>query len=459
MRKKFDYDLIVIGSGPAGAAAALSAAGAGLKVALVESGKWGGSCLNDSDVPRQSLLQFSHLFSEARRGARFGLSSASLRYNYPTAKNWQALALRRAGANSKKSFEAAKIACFPGYASFLSPYEIAVGDKILAAQKFILATGARPTNGDVAGVEAATCLTPADAYRLPRPPKSVFIVGAGSTGCELANFFAELGSSVILGELSGRLLPREDEEVGQLLTTYFENALHIKVLTQSRVVSVQKLSDDSHLQKVTFLRGGQEKSVKTDLIVLATGSRPNVENLSLENAGVAYTKEGITADEMLRTSMKHILAAGDCLGGESSTERAAYEGSLAAANFVNKSKNLRNYEGFIRLTETYPSVASTGLTEDDCVKKGIKCQKSVLPLSSVAAANLSDFRFGFVKLLADPKEKLLGATVVCPSAELVIQEIATAVRHKFTITQLASTPHISSSWTELVHLAAKKMIK
>ena len=457
MGKKFDYELIVLGSGPAGSAAALFAAKSGAKVALVENDKWGGSALNRTDIPARALFQSSHLYHEAIRGSRFGLSSSALRYNYPTIQNWKLLASRRAGAGSKKLFEDAKIACLPGFASFLSPYEIALKDRIVSAPKFIIATGAKLNYGDISGVESATCLTPAEALALSRPPKSVFIVGAGSTGVELANYFAELGSQVVIGELAGRLLPREDEEVGQLFAQYFENSLHIKVLTQSRIVAVGKGTKPGS-QKIIFRRGGQEKSVEVATIVLATGNKPTT-NLSLENSGVAYSDQGIKVDDFLKTSMKHIYAAGDCIGGESSLERAAYEGALAASNAVGKTKNLRNYEGFIRLTDTFPSVATTGLTEDDCVKKSITCKKAVLPLSAVSASNTTDFRYGFVKLLADPKDKLLGATVVCPSAELVIQEVATAVRHKFTITQLASTPHISSSWSELIHLAARKLAK
>ena len=457
MGKKFDYDLIVLGSGPADSSAALFAAKSGAKVALVEAGKWGGSALNGSDVPASALFEFSHLYHEAKRGSRFGLSSSTLRYNYPTAQNWKLLVSRRAGAGSKKQFEDAKIACFSGFATFLSPFEIAVKDQILSAPKFIIATGGKLNSGDISGVESATCFTPAEALSLNRPPKSVFIVGAGATGTELANYFAELGTQVVIGELAGRLLPKEDEEVGQLLAQYFENSLHIKVLTQSRVVAVQKGTKPG-LQKVIFRRGGQEKSVEVSAIVLATGSKP-ITNISLENAGVNFSDHGIKTDDFLKTSAKHIYAAGDCLGGESSAERAAYEGALAASNAIGRTKNLKNYEGFIRVTNTFPSVATTGLTEDDCVRKNIKCKKAVLPLASVSASNISDFRYGFVKLLADPKDKLLGATVVCPNADIVIQEVATAVRHKFTITQLASTPHIASSWSELVHLAARKLAK
>ena len=411
--------------------------------------------MNFTDIPARSAFNFSHLYMESVRGSRFGISSSSLRYNYPTVLNWTTLAARRAGANSKKVFEENKITCLSGLASFLTPYEISVGKIRVSAPNFLIATGASLSTGNISGLESVKYLTPETALSLNRPPRSIFVVGAGSTGVEFANYFAELGSEVYLGELSGRLLPREDEEVGLVLSQYFEEKLHVKVLTQSRVVAV---SSDSGKYKITFLRGGQEKYVRADAILLATGSNPRTD-LGLENAGVEYSKDGIDVNNMLMTSMKHISAAGDCTGGESSPERSAYDGALAAGNVFSRQKNLRNHEGFIRLTDTFPPIATVGLTEDDCLKKKIKVKKAVLPLTSVSASNTSDFRSGFVKVIADPKEKLLGATVMCPNAELVIQEVAVAVRHKFTVTQLASAPHVSSSWSELIRQACRKLAK
>lgn len=457
MGKKFDYDLIVIGSGPAGATAAYSAARSGIKVAIVERDKWGGSSLNSTDIPAHTLFEFSHLYHKARRGSRFGISSATLRYNYPSAQNWKALVSRRSGANSKKAFEDAKIACFSGFASFISAHEIAVKDQILSAAKFIIATGSKLNYGDISGVESTICLTPAEAVSITRVPKSVFIVGGGPTGVELANYFAELGSQVIIGELASRLLPKEDEEAGQLLAQYFENSLRIKVLTQSRVVAVQG-SQKPGLQKVIFRRGSGEKSVEVASIVLATGSKP-VTNLSLENADIDYDYSGIAVDGSLRTNVKHIYAAGDCIGGESSLERAKYEGALAASNAIWKNKELRNYDGFIRFTDTFPSVAKVGLSESECIAKKIAYKKAVIPLSSISASVSSDFRYGFVKLLVGPKDKVLGGLAMCPSSELVIQEIATAVRLKLTVKDLADTPHVASSWAEPVRLAALRLTK
>ena len=457
MSKKLDYDLIVIGSGPAGASAALLSAKAGLKTAIVEKDKWGGSSLNHSDIPSKALFEFSHLYHKTSDGSRLGISSATLRYNYPTAQNWKSLAMRRAGAGSKKIFESAKIACFSGFASFLSPYELAVKNQVISAPRFIIATGSKLSSGDISGIESVVCLTPADALNLNRPPKSVFVAGGGSTGVELANYFAELGSQVILGELANRILPKEDKEVGEILERYFENRLHMKILTSSRVVAVEKSSKPG-LKKVIFRRGGQEKTVEVAAIVLATGSNP-VTNLGLENAGVAYDANGIHVDEHLRTKIKHIYAAGDCLGGESSTERSAYEGALAASNLIGKSKAPRDYNGFIRVIDTYPSVATTGLTEEECTQKHISYKKAILPLSTISASNTSDFTLGFAKLLADPKGRILGGTIVCPESALVIQELAIAVCHKLTVDALASAPHVSSSWSEIIRLTSRQLAK
>ena len=457
MSKKFDYDLIVIGSGPAGASAALFAANSGLKTAIVERDKWGGSCLNYSDIPSRALFEFSHLYRKAMNGSRFGLSSSTLRYNYPTVQNWKSLAVRRAGADSKKTFESAKIACLSGFASFISPYEIAIKDSVVSAPRIIIASGSKLDTGDITGVESTACLTPADAFNITRPPKSVFVVGGGSTGVEIANYFAELGSQVTIGELAGHLLPKEDEEASKLLTRYFESHLRIKVLTESRIVAVEQ-SAKPGLQKVTFRRGGQEKTIEVAAIVLATGSKP-VTNFGLENAGVTYDSDGIEVDNYLKTKVKHIYAAGDCIGGESSAERSAYEGALAAANLIGRSKTPGNYEGFIRITDTMPSVATVGLTETSCINEHINYRKILLPLASVSAANTSDYIDGFIKLLADPKGRVLGATIVCPESALVIQELAMAIRYKLTVTDLAATPHTSSSWSELVHLASRKLAK
>ena len=451
-RSTNDFDLLVIGSGAAGSAGALMAAGAGQSVAIVEAGKWGGSCLNYSGVPLDALFHASHLFAAATSGVKFGISSSNLRYNYPTINHWKSVAMRRAGAGSKKVLEDARITTIRGRAHFIGPYQISVGSQQLTARKFLIATGSVPLDTGIKGLESVNYLTPDSILEIIRPPRTLFIVGAGSTGCEIAQYFAQLGTKVLIAEVSGRLLPQEDEEVGQVLDDAF-NRLGIKVLTQSRVVALEK---DSVSKKVIFMRGGQEKSVRIDEVILCTGSTPATD-LGLENAGVKYTKKGITVTKNLQTSMKHIFAAGDCIGGASSTEKAVLDAATAVSNIVHRAKTVTETAGLSRLTRTHPAVASVGVTEDDCIRHDRKIRKILLPLSAVEASNTTDFRDGFVKILTDRNRKIIGACLVAPHADILIQELALAIRLGLSITDIADTPHIASSWTEAIRIAARRL--
>lgn len=453
MKNRFDYDLAVLGSGDAGGEAALIAAKSGLKVALIESGKWGGSSLNYSNVPFGALFYATKQFKNALNGAKFGLSSTGLRYNYPTVNNWKNIALKRAKANSKNDFEEAGISCLHGRGHLLSSTEISVNEQTIRAKKIIIATGASMLD---TGIKIPTDIEywlPENVLEMIRPPKSIFIVGAGSTGCELAQFFATLGTEVIIADIAGRLLPREDEEVGQVLDEIF-NKEKIKVLTQSRVIALEK---DTTSKKVIFLRGGQEKSIRVDQVLMCTGNQPNID-IGLENAGVKFTQRGIEVNERCRTNVKNIYAAGDVLGGHSSTEKALIEARAAAADVLGRGKKAAvDYRGIIRATNISPAIAEVGITEDDCIRHDSKYNKVIIALDSVQKANTSDNMMGFVKLiLAKKSNKILGGTIMAPHAGLIAQELAMAIRYDMTTYELASVPHLANDWSELIRVACEQ---
>ncbi len=453
MKNRFDYDLAVLGSGDAGGEAALIAAKSGLKVALIESGKWGGSSLNYSNVPFGALFYATQQFKNALNGAKFGLSSTGLRYNYPTVNNWKNVALKRAKANSKKDFEEAGIACLHGRGHLLSSTDISVNEQTIRAKKIIIATGASMLD---TGIKIPTNIEywlPENVLEMIRPPKSIFIVGAGSTGCELAQFFATLGTEVIIADIAGRLLPREDEEVGQVLDEIF-NKEKIKVLTQSRVIALEK---DATSKKVIFLRGGQEKSIRVDQVLMCTGNQPNID-IGLENAGVKFTQRGIEVNERCRTNVKNIYAAGDVLGGHSSTEKALIEARAAVADILGRGKKAAvDYRGIIRVTNISPAIAEVGITEDDCIRHDSKYSKVIVALDSVQKANTSDNMMGFVKLiLAKKSNKILGGTIMAPHAGLIAQELAMAIRYDMTTYELASVPHLANDWSELIRVACEQ---
>lgn len=453
MAKSYDYQFIVIGSGAAGSAAALLAAGMGAKTAIVEADRWGGTTLNYRDIPYGAALGFAQRYTAAVAGSRFGMSSTTLRYNYPSVLNWQAAAVRRAGGGNRKLFEAAGIDCYYGFANFINPYEIAIGKEQISGERFLLATGTNLAVSGISGLDMVSCWSPDAAIRMSKLPKAVMVVGGGSTGCEIAEYFASLGSKVVLAEAQERLLPREDAEAGEAIARHLTKALGVTVLTESRVVAV---AQDSRSKQVIFVQGGQEKSVRVEAIVLATTPEPSTD-YGLENAGVKYTAAGIEVNENLRTTCAHIWAAGDVIGGESSTERATYEAKLATTNALKRAGNIINYSGFARMTDTMPKVAKVGLNTADCEKLKIRYRTALVPIETISAANTNDFREGLVKVLADGKGQILGATVVCPEADLVVQELALAVRCGLRAEEVAGTPHVATSWSEAVRIACRKL--
>src|SRR5574344_60721 len=357
--KKFDYDLVVIGSGAAGTTSALMASGAGLKVAIIEASSWGGTNLNRRDIPFAAALNFSQNYKNTIEATKFGLISSDLRYNYPTTMNWINTAKKRAGANSKKDLEDAGVDCISGFAQFITPNQIAVGERQISAKDFLIATGTTPKDSKIAGAKwwdskdendsLVRCTLPEEIFNMTKLPKVVLVVGGGATGCETAEYLSEMGSTVILAEISERLLPKEDPEAGEIIEKRLSKTCGVKVLTSTRVLSVTEAEETLpngrriNAKKVTFIKDGKEKSVKVETVVLATGSQPATD-MGLNNAKVDFDSEGIKVSNTMQTSMKNIYAAGDCANATyekkmnvneiSSSEKSSYEAAMATANIV-----------------------------------------------------------------------------------------------------------------------------
>ena len=453
MSKRFDYEYIVIGGGTAGIVAAEQLAEAGRKVALVEQDKWGGRGYNH-DVPEKALLNFAHLYADAVAGNRMGLSSANLRYNYPTVQHFREKIVNKA-AFSRKELEERGITCIRGKAHFVGSYDVAIeGQGQVSASKFLIATGAVLNDDGITGLDRVEYLTSKSAMEIAKPPKAVLVVGGGASGCEVAQYYAELGAKVVIVEMAGRLLPALDEEIGQVMEQYLSKRLGIKVFTGTRVIALEK---DKVSKRVVFLRGGQEKTVRVETIVLATGSKANTD-LGLKNAGVSFDKHGIIVDKTLQTTARNIWAAGDVVGGSSSTERAEYTAEVAVINLLGRGKTFVNYSGFMEVVNTNPQIASVGMTEDMLKKKSRKCRKVLVPLSAVNASITGDFKIGFMKILADSQGKVLGASMIGPHAADIMQEVALAIRHGLPLIQIASTPHVSNEWGDIVKIAARKLL-
>jgi len=450
----FDYDLIVIGSGAGGSPAATIAAQAGKKVAVVESDTFGGESPNWGDIPVKALLHASQLYDEAKHGSRFGIRSSMLGYNFVSLKAWKDLAIQRTGAgNNRKYYEKQGIDTFHSLAHFLSPHEISINRRHLSAAQFLIASGSTWEEADIPGLKAAKYYTPRTILDVTRPPKSLLIIGGNSTAVEFAQLFATFGTKVYIIEKAARILPDEDTEVGDTMARLLHEQKGVTVLTQARVRTVQK---EGLAKRISYSRGGAEKSFRIDDILVTTGRTPSVD-IGLENASVEYTAKGIEVNEYLQTSARHIYAAGDVLGSKKYLHTALLESRVAVHNLLHKQKVTPDYTAMPNITFTFPGVASVGLTEDDCIKRDLDVKKSMAPLNMTARSNTSDFRDGFVKIIADKSGVILGATVVAPHAGEIIHELTLAVKHRMTAAQIAATPHAFLSWSEAVRVAASRI--
>lgn len=453
MGRKYNYDYMVIGSGPAGSAAALGLAKSRKRIAIVDGGNFGGARLNTRNVPYGVALDFAHAYSNISAYPEFGHQDLS--FSFPTMVSRQFRAITRAGGNDRGRFEAANIACIDGYANFLDPHTVAVGEHQYTAANFILATGTQLKADEISGLDAVNYLTPDTAIKTRRLPKAVFVVGAGATGCEIAEYFAELGTKVLIAEMAERILPREDKEVSTVISEYLSTELGVTVLPNCKVVALEQ---DNLSKRVIFQTGRAEKMVRVDCIVLATGSLPALD-CGLENAGVKYQRSGIKINRHFETSAKNVYAIGDCIGGESSSERAEHEGAMLASNIVNKTKNTVNYSGFTRVIDTYPQVATVGLNEDDLLRRDRKYHKATVNLADTMAGKIYNMDYGFVKLLTDRRGyHIIGACIVAPNASLIAEEVALAIRNGLTAAEVASTPHLADSYNYAIRMAAKEIL-
>lgn len=451
----FDYDIIVIGSGAGGSPAATIAARNGKKVAVVEKESFGGESPNWGEIPLGTLLHAANIYDKAKQSAKFGLRTSTVGYNYPSLLSWKDTTIKRTGAaGNRRYYEKQGISAFAGSAHFLSPNEISVNRRHLSARKFLIATGSEWKIPEIPGITETPYQTPKTILSLTRPPKSLFIIGSGSTAVEIASLLSIFGTKVYLSDTAARILPDYDSEVADLLGDQFKKQRGMTILPSTKVVAVQK---ESLHKRVTYIKSGSEHSVKVDEIMIADERVP-VTDLGLENAGVKYNHRGISVDENLQTSARHIFAAGSCIYAPATTHSVLMHSRVAAHNLLRRKFMPVDQNLPLQITRTQPTIARVGLSEDDCIRRDRRIKTAIAPLTLVPRSNITDQSLGFVKLIADGKGTLIGATIVAPHASEMIHELALAIRHGMSAGDIATTPHDFTSWSEAIRVAATKLL-
>lgn len=441
------HDFVVIGSGPGGCAAALTAARRGLRVGLIEREQTGGVCLNVGCIPTKALLSIAHLIRRLTRAPQMGVKVSGYELDYATvrARNERIVLTLRRGLADVLRREG--IECITGSAAFETPHRLIVTQEGRAqpieAERIVVATGGRPQPGPWT-FDEQRILSYRGLLARATVPSSLLIIGGGVIGCEFASCFAAFGTQVTLIEQQAQLLPTEDSEAVRWLAGRVA-ADGVKVLIGARVQQLVASRDGV----AAVLSDGVRHEAECCLV--AVGIQPNIESLNLAAAGVACDR-GVRVDEHLRTSQPHIAAIGDCLKAHGLAHWASAEGASAVRNLLDGACESLPPHHVPRCIFTDPEIAHIGPLESACEGR---VRVSRFSFGALGKSYCDDEPDGFVKLLVDQgSDRVRGATIVGANASSLIHYVVLAVHHGLTAKQLARTITAHPTMPEAVTEAA-----
>ncbi len=455
-----EFDLLIVGGGSAGFAAAIKGADLGARVAIAEGGTLGGTCVNVGCVPSKTLIRAAEAQHRRVHHGFRGIPTTDGRAEWPTVRAEKdalvAELLQSKYWNVLRAYPS--ITLFQERATLVSAREVRLATgRGLTAGKIVVTTGASPWAPPIPGLAAAGYLDNASAMALERLPESLIVIGGSAVGLELAQMFARLGVRVTVLEALPRVVAAEDADIGNALADYVRS----EGLDVHTNVSVDRVSRGSKVYEVQYHAGAAERTARADQLLVATGRRANTAGFGLDTIGVALApKREIVVDEFLRTTNPNVYAAGDVIGDPMFVYVAAYGGALAAENALTGNARRYDLSALPKVTFTDPAVASVGLTEDRARAQGIEPLASKLPLEYVPRALAARDSRGFIKLVADADtKKIIGAHILAAEAGEMITEPALAIKFGLTIEDLTTTFHPYLTLSEGVKLAAQTFTK
>jgi len=441
------HDVVVVGAGSAGYAAARTARDVGCDVALVDKGPLGGLCILRGCMPSKTLLASSDALQDAREARALGIGIENMTADMPFIAARKRELVREFAEYRIEGIHDFRL--YLGAARFLSPTQLAVGDAaVLEAETFIIATGSVVHAGIVPGLADVGYVDSDAVLELEAIPKSVVVLGGGYTACELGQFLARMGARTTLLIRSGHCLTETDDDVGKALTEYFREE-RIDVITHATLVGAERRKGE---KVVRYLHGGEECEVAAEEIFYALGRVPNTQGLDLEKAGVVCEAGGaITVDGHLRTSNPGIYAVGDVTAEYMLVHVAIYQGEVAARNACLDAGEDADYRIVAAHTVfTDPQYAAVGATEKELRRKRVAYVSGRYDFAEHGKAQCLGKTKGFVKMMAARESgQILGAAVLGPQASELIHEVIVAMRFDATVDQFMRIPHLHPTLAEI----------
>ncbi len=453
--EKFDYNLVVIGAGAAGLVTSYIAATVRAKVALIEKHRMGGECLNTGCVPSKALIRSAKILSHVRRAGEFGFDSGDIQFDFARVmERVQKIIGKIEPHDSVERYSQLGVECISGDAKIVSPYSVEVNGKILTTKRIVIASGARPFVPPISGLESVRYLTSDTIWEIRELPNRLVVLGGGPIGCELAQTFCRLGSTVTQVEMLPQVMGREDADVAGLIQGKLESE-GVRVLTGHRAKAVKV---DEGRKILVCECDGRDVCVDFDDILVAVGRAANISGFGLEELGVEISpRKTIQADEFLRTSIPTIYCAGDVVGPYQFTHVAAHQAWFAAVNalFGGVKSFKVDYRVIPWTTYTDPEVARVGLNETDAKEKGIAFELTRYNIEELDRAIADSEDHGFIKVLTKPgTDKILGVTIVGARAGDIIAEYVLAMKQGLGLNKILSAIHIYPTMAEANKYAA-----
>jgi dihydrolipoamide dehydrogenase len=451
------YDVIILGGGPAGYVAAIRAAQLGLSTAVVEKEKLGGVCVNIGCIPTKALLHSASMASIIAHDAKeLGIETGPIKTDYGVAMKRS----RKVSEQNSKGVEFLmkkhKVTVIKGTGVLQPGRKVKVGTDVhTAAKGVVIATGSRVKGIPQIGLEInkTTVISSDEALFLEQAPKTLAVIGAGAVGSEFADIFSAFGTKVTLIEALPRILPIEDAESSDVLTKSFRKR-GITVLAGAKVTKADVRKDGVTL---TVEAGGKTETVEVEKVLMAAGRAVNTEDIGLKECGIQLTDRGFIKVDLrtLQTTAPGYYSIGDVAGPPMLAHKGSREGVNVAETIAGQQPHPIKYDNVPSVTYCHPEVASIGLTEEQCKEKKLDYQVGRFPMSANGRARASNETEGFVKIIRDKKYgEILGAHIVASHASEMIHELVVARENEYTVEEVDLAIHAHPTLSEAIAEAA-----
>ena len=446
-----EYDVIVLGSGPGGYVTAIRASQLGFKTAIVEKENLGGVCLNWGCIPTKALLKSAQVFEYLKHADDYGLTIKEYDKNFDAVINRSRNVAKGMSKGVQFLMKKNKIDIIEGHGKILPGKKVSVTKNKKTTeykgQNIIIATGARSREIQSLPQDGKKIIGYREAMTLSKQPKKLVVVGSGAIGIEFAHFYNAMGTDVTIVEYLDRIVPVEDEDISKQLERSFTNS-GINILTSTEVKSVDTKGKDI---KVTLKTNKGEEIITADTILSAVGIKTNIENIGLEEVGIATDQDKILVNDFYQTNIPGYYAIGDVTKGQSLAHVASAEGILCVEKIAGHTVEPLDYGNIPGCTYCSPEVASVGLTESQAKEKGFEIKVGKFPFSASGKAQAGGNSEGFVKVIFDSKYgEWLGCHMIGAGVTDMIAEAVLGRKLETTGSEVLKTVHPHPTMSEAV---------